>query len=522
MLPVFSRLRDNFVEAQTTEAVALFQAAVDPTRYPSVTRLVEIGENLVRSTKIAGGTLISGAGEVRANFGETPTLSWMDARLSGNTARLNTDTAVLDVFMPPEDTKIPYGVILRVDVGEDWGHLIEQMFDRALLSLFVALTLTVVTILIVAREVVRPLATIRKTVDEALNSPETTDGWHTGISRNDEIGELARTVDQLLFLTSSTINDELAASHAIIERAPHGILVFSEQGHIVSANAAVLDLFGEASVETLLRRDLRSLFRYNGETVDAAEFVARGAALGNGEILRGSDDAFPCLVAGNTVKGLDGSVLRRFLIFVDMRALVNEVRNEMSRRETAEADAAQLRDELRLLRRMFDACLVLTELSSADIAPSRTVTVIPEEQIEGWRTRLAKGGDPPIEQVATVDLPPILGDPAQMRKLFDTALETVRLRSAQAQPDICVTAALNDGGVATFTVKEGEAGSNAPAISSDTDVALLLAALGVLCRHQAGMLLSTSGIEEANAISFRLKVDQTSLEFSRANNSKAA
>ena len=522
MVPVFTRLKDNFIEARKLEAISLFQAAVDPTQYPSITKLVEIGDNLVRSTKIAGGTLISGAGEVRANFGEVPELTWMDARLSGNTARLNTEEAIFDLFVAPEDTQIPHGVILRVDVREDWEHVIRQMFDRALLSVFVALALTVVTILVVAREVVQPLARIRETVDEALNTPEKVEGWHTGISRNDEIGALARTVDQLLFLTSATITDELAASVSIIEKSPHGFLIFSEHGHIVSANAAALNLFGEDSFEALLRRDPASLFRFGGETVSAAEFAMKGPALGNGEILNGADDAFPCLVAADSVEGLDGAVLRRFLIFVDMRALVEEVRNEVSRREAAEADAAQLRRELRLLRRMFDACLVLTELNGDDVAPSRAVTVIPNEQVEAWAIRLKNEGEPSPRKLNIGKLPPILGDPPQMRRMFDTALETVRLRSTLEQPEICVDANLDNADVATFTIKEGPADGNGLPITSNTDVALLLAALAALGRHQGSVILNTVGPEEANAMSFRLKIDKTSMGFANEADSEAA
>jgi PAS domain-containing protein len=508
MIPVYLTEKEDFLVERALEARSLFTAGVDASRYPSIDTLVEVGENLVRNTKVEGGVLISGAGEDRAVFGAVPSLTWAEARLDGKLVLFDSDDGKFDIFISPEETQLPYGLILRLDVAEDWAKLTGHITEQLVLALVVAIVLSILTSLIVANQVVRPLGTIRKTIDVALNAPEEAGSIHTGVSRNDEIGVLAQAVDQLLFLTSTTFSDDLAAAVTILETAQHGILTFSEQGHLISANKAALSLFGESRFEDLLNRDPTSLFRFGDETVDCNEFAGRGRVLGPGEILRDSGEDFPCLVAGDTVMRADGSVLRRFLIFVDMRALVEQVRSEVHRRETAEREVKKLASDLRLMRRMFDACLVITELGAAGDKRKRSVTLQPRGLVDAWMERLATVGEPPPDHVDIGELPPVIGDPAELRQLFDTALEVVRLRSSSPNPRISITGA-SSGSDVTVVIRECDEKNADLTISKDVDVALLFGALGVLCRRQDGSIVATTGQEDGNRLAFRLKIDLT-------------
>ncbi|WP_436644083.1 PAS domain-containing protein [Microbaculum sp. FT89] len=499
--------RNGFVHERSAEALSLFAAAVDPTAYPGIEALTEMGENLVRNTKVDGGVVISGAGEDRAVFGTVPGLTWAEARLSGEVVRFSPATGMFDIFISPEQSRLPYGVILRLNVAEDWQKLSASLFKQAMLLLAVAVVLSVLTVLIVANQVVRPLATIREVVDLTLNAPEDSGAVRTGISRSDEIGTLARAVDQLLFLTSTTFTDELAAAVTILEKSPHGILTFSEQGHLISANQAALSLFGERNFTGLLNRDPTSLFRFGDEAVDCVAFASRGATLGPGEILQEAGN-FPCLIAGDTINRADGTVLRRFLIFVDMRDVVDQVRAEVHRREAAEGRVRELASDLRLMRRNFDACLVITEMDSTGPVRPNPVTLQPRALIETWSERLAADGEPAPARLEIGDLPPVKGVPADLRRLFDTALEVVRLRSGAPDIRVAISGA-GDGADVEIVFREiTETGTDVE-IASDVDMAILLGALGVLCRRQGGALMAMTGEDGTNQLAIRLKVDLT-------------
>ncbi len=504
-VPVYLTEKESFVRDRTVEALALFSAAVDPTIYPSIETLTRIGDNLVRSTKVDGGVIISGAGEDRAVFGIAPSLTWAEARLGGETSRFDSAAGTFDIFISPERSQLPYGVILRLGVGPDWQALTGNLLEQALLLFAVAIVLSMLTSLIVANQVVRPVETVLKAIEFALDTPEESANFHTGISRNDEIGALARAVDQLIFLTSTTFADDLAAAVSILDMSPHGILTFSEQGHLMSANRAALSLFGERTFEGLLNRDPKSLFRFGDETVDCIQFAGRGRVLGPGEILHDPED-FPCLVAGDTVKRSDGTVLRRFLIFVDMRDLVEQVRNEVRRREAAESMVKQLNGDIRLMRRLFDACLVVTDLDGGTEGRSNAVTLQPRGMIDAWMERLKADGETMPANVEIGELPPVVGNPAELRRLFDTVLEVVRLRSAAPAPGLSIVG-FNGGDTVSIVVREVAADGGDAAISSDTDVAILLGAAGTLCRRQQGSLVAMKGKDEANQIAFRLKID---------------
>lgn len=520
-VPDYVRERGALINSARSEATGLFLAAIDPTDFPSIEGLKDIGGKLVAATDIAGGTVISGAGEIRSVFGQVPELSWVRARLHGERARLFADQGMFDLFLPPETTRIPHGVILRIDVGRQWARIEANLIERAVLSGLIALMVAGLAWFVIARMVVRPLDRMRDTVDMALMVPDQPEGWHVNVHRSDQIGALAHTLNQFLFLASTTISDDLAASATIVDRLPHGVVVLSEHGHIVSANTAALKLFGASDVGSLAARPGTSLFRFEGEAVDLAEFAGSGQQFGNGEILDG-DDTFPCLVGSGQAKRSDGSVLRRFLIFVDMRSLVDDIRAEVKRREEAEAGLMQLRKDIRRLRRMFDACLVITEYSSGEAGSTRIVTVTPETAIQSWQDRLEAEEEGPITGLSADGLPPILGDPMEMRRLFDSALEIVRLRSGLDQPAISVVATVGAGGMATFVVQESDREGDIATISSQTDVALLIAALSTLCTAQDGGLINSVGENEANTVAFRLKVDETSLAFQKGKVGEAA
>src|SRR5690606_5305557 len=112
----------RFIEDQQRHAAELFRSAVDPAAYPTLEKLVAIGANLAKASDIAGGVFVTGIGEERASFGETPALTWAEARFEDRLWRIADDHSVFETFLGPEITGLTYGAILRIDTREAWNR----------------------------------------------------------------------------------------------------------------------------------------------------------------------------------------------------------------------------------------------------------------------------------------------------------------------------------------------------------------------------------------------------------------
>lgn len=524
-VPAYFRAKERFSEAVGEQAYTLFTAAVDPALYPRIETLRQTGETLVTISKISGGTIYSGAGEERARFGTPPNLDWTQARISRQTSRFSPASGMFETFLPPEATRIPYGIVLGLDVRRDWDRVVSQIRERTLLSVLVAVLAAIAAAVAVSCWVTRPVRAMRASVDNALNDPEAAVRHLSGLPRHDELGRLALALDQLLFFTSALHDEELLPALSIIDRSPHGVLVLSEGDHLISANAAALQLFGTRSLEALRARPADGLLRFDSKPTTIVALLSGGDVIGHGEILR-SDGEIPCLMAGGTLRRPDGTVSRRFMMLVDMRGLLDEVRNEVLNRQRAEREAARLSDELRRVRRAFDACLVVLELDGAEAPRSNAVNVLPDELIAAWRARLPGDGIPVPPEVVHSGLPPLLGDPGELRRLVDTALEVIRMRSAAAVPEIRIVASMDEAESALFMLsepsKDDASGNTVAPIAADQNIAVYLAALSVLCRRQRGVLVHAAGSGDGNAIALRLRIDRITMDAAAGAESAAA
>ncbi len=510
LVPAYDGLRKSFAAEMRQGTRDLVRTAIDPQEFPNLDRLMAIGDHLVRATDVTGGVYLSGIGELRGTFGEEPGLKWIEARVHGNAWRLSDDHSRFEMFFPPEATGTPYGLIVERDTGHRWAAALDRAVNALLFLLAAVVGLAAFVAVFVNRHVQRPLAILRNSVDFALNQPERAQKHLSQIARRDEIGQLSRALDQLLFFTANTVDDELAAAQAITEKNPHAIMTFSAEGHLLSANAAALRLFSARDVEALARRDPECLFRFGGEPRTAADLVSGGPAFGPGEIvLPGS--TIPCLIGGDIVRRADGSPLRLFLVFVDVTSLVTDMREQVRQRQGADSEMNAMRDRLQRMRHLFDACLVLLELDN-DSAPSgQPVTMSPDHFLDGWLSKAVTAGGMLPGAIAREELPPVMGDPDELRRLFSTVLDAIRLRSPEPTPSLRVLSALKQADQVTITIHtEPEDGSEVPCggIASGEDVSLMLAAAAVLARRQGGRLVATSMDDIGNAVIFALPVDR--------------
>jgi len=521
-VPSYMSAKARFIEGLRGHATALFVAAVDPSRYPGVDSLLRLGETVMSQSNIVGGTIYSGAGEERGQFGTPPDLDWTNARLGREVTRFTPLDGSFETYLAPEVTGIPYGIMLRLDARDGWARIVTDLQERFLVSALAALLVAIASGLAVSVWVAQPVRSIAAAVDNALNDPAEATRLLARVPQRDELGRLAQAIDQLLFFTAASQEEELMPVLMMLDQCAHGILIMSAEGHLISANPAALRLFGVRSLAALRARPPDRLLRFEQRPVEPLALVAKGPVIGHGEILRG-DGEIPCLVSGDSIRGRNGEITRRFLMLVDMRGLLDEVRNEVLNRQRAEREVARLVLDLRRARKAFDACLVLLELDGADAPRANAVTVQPDELIDAWIERLAAESTaaPKLFRAA---LPPLLGDPGELRRLVDMALEIVRMRSSAPIPQMRIVATVEDEETALFVVSEisQQDGSDTVApIARAEDAAIFLAALSVLCRRQQGALQSAAARDNGNAVAVRLRIDRTTMELTGQGRSAA-
>ncbi len=510
-VPAYLRWHKLFIDDLRAEATEVVRGAIDPDRFPTLRELARTGEHLVRSTDIEGGIWVTGIGEERASFGEAPELSWADARLHDETWRLSPDKGTFELFLSQEITGVSYGLLVRADARPAWQRTLYRLGELALLALIAVSALAVATAAIARRMVSDPLAAIHEAVETALNDPDGFASDLSQVSRCDETGRLSLALDQLLIFLRAQI-DERRAADSLIERIQHGVLIFSAHGHLLDANRAALRLFDAPDVASLREREGGCGFHFNGEWTTAPNLLEDGAAFGPGEI-GDPQTGTPCLVAGDVIHGTEGAPERYFAIFVDMSRAVSDMRHQVALRQKAEREKRRSDEELARLRRRFEACLVLLEHDDDDVPRARPVTVDPAKVIQHWLEKAVERGVMQADGVRHEDLPALLGDPKEMRRLFEALLDAVRLRSSEDRPSLVVTAEVAEK-QANFTVYSTDPSGQHPVgmISAREDVSLFLAAAGRLARREEGELIATSMAESGNAIAVKLPLDQAFLE----------
>lgn len=513
MLPGYARLETRFVEDQQRHVVELVRSAVDPDAYPTLEKLTAIGTNLAEASDISGGTFVTGIGEQRAGFGEAPELGWAEARLGSEPWRISKDHSVFETFLGPEITGLAYGAILRLDTREAWSREVSRMIEMSLLGLLLAISLSVAVLLIVRTQVTRPARAIKRAVEHALDRPEAAGAVCSRLGRNDELGALSLAVDQLLFAAQHAYEEELPPARHMAEGSPHAMLDFSPDGHLMSANAAALRLFS-AREEAELRGDSGGpTFRFEGKSATAAELLGAGNVFGHGEVVR-AGVIVPCLVSGHVARREDGSPTRFFLVFVDMSEIMEDVRREVRERKMVEQRAHDLALQVEHMRAMFDACMVLLELGGANAARPQDVTIAAENLVDGWLDRAVTRGTMGAGCVEHRDLPPLLGDPGELRRLVDFAFEVVRLRSGASRPVLAAAATMegSDAAILSIWAKADDGQATVDAIRAGEDVSPFLGAISALARRNGGSLSAPSAGGDGNLLAVRLRVDRRMMD----------
>lgn len=512
MAPSYLKSRSDFERDMRELALSYVKSGINTRAFPRIETLIEQGDHMVGATEVLGGVLVNSIGDEVGTFGERPWLSWRDAALDRHPWVVEDGGQQFEIYLRPAETGLSYGLILRIDSSERWSDLNARYLRMVLFTLISAFLITTIVLGIMSSMVIHPLRRISTAIDSALHAPERAIKSLARLKSSDELGELGRAVDQLLFLMATTYVEDLATAFAINEQVPGAILTFSEDGHLVSANAAALRLFKVEGFDQLLLRESGNFVSVQGQPRPASELIGRGRFFGPAEAIIGTE-RLPCLAGGDAILRGDGTMSRYFLMLIDVSVLVNDMRAERQRRLAVEQAHLQARRGNAELVERLNACLALMQMQEQGDAPSEgpTVTVRPETITAEWLRTAIVNQSISKSGVRHGNLPPVLGSHSEIQMIFETALGMVRGASHKSKPVLEISGTVENGR-ATFAIREVDEDdilSQTIAGRPDSDINLQQSALARLVTRQGGRMVSAASPGGPNEILFELPADMT-------------
>lgn len=505
----YREIRSAHLDRARAHAITAFRAAVDPEFYPTLPQLIDFGNHLVAISPVTGGAYYDAVGDYEAHFGRRPTLTWHTAKLDRMSRVFVDDGNQMEIFVDPNEIGIRHGVALRFDLTDTWAAIDAELARKVTAILATSLASAATLTLLLSAIVLLPISRLQAAVHNVLDDPKDATAHSLNMTRRDEIGQLARGIDQLFYVLSNTFEEDLGNALAIQAHVPYPLVIYSAGGAVEDANFAALDFFGVEKPRQIPKHDEKVL-RFDGKPQAVAASLERGQICDYGDVL-GAEGWVPCLIGGDVIRRQNGSVRRYFLVLADLSVAHAQLREAQGERRAALEDVTRLRQRTRELRHLLDACLAIIEGGATldDKGPVRSA--MPDRVVNAWyRDAIAHGQMMPRSLRHSV-LPPIEVHQNLAERLFANALSAVHGRSGVDHPRILVSARMRDDGIPVFTVSEivEDASQEAKIGSGDISNAnLYLAAFTNLLKVSKGRLVRLAGPNGENTLVFQLPPGQ--------------
>jgi PAS domain-containing protein len=509
-IPIYQNGRAQMFENLRETARGYMTSAIDRRKFPDRETLASVGENLEFATTIRGGVFVDAIGEDVVTFGERPDITWRDATLHGQNWRFRSGARIYDVYLPPETLGISYGVLLRLDATEAHAQHMARLRELLVYGLVMAVGMSMLVGFLIGWLVAVPMQRMQRALYHALHSPDAATDHLVRIKSSTEMGVVGTQMDEFLVAVSSSFEDQRARRAWVFDQAGAALLIYSDDGVLEDANARALTLYGAKTFEELASRDQTKMMRVAGKMrapehlFSRGQFEASGDAYVNGRLV-------PCIISGDTVRGADRMVRCHFVTLTNVTPLVADMRKERQRCELLESELGQARHRVKEYRQLFEACLILMDADAAQ-PPERKITLMPEEMVNAWykdniANMVMERGD-----MRHTALPPTLGCPQQMRKLFNKALTVVHNRAGdQKDIVIAVTATIKDEAQTEILIRAAKEHEQGPTtlIMPAPDAPILIAGLRRLLPANGGALLRVTDAKDAglNEVAFLIPLD---------------
>lgn len=414
--------------------------ASDPAAFLTARHKTRLGERMVRDGLLLGGVVFDSAGEPLAVFGERPMLDMNIARLSGVSVQPSPSSPALDVHLSPEQTGLSHHLIVRLPTAAIEAKTLAEVQSFALSVLFIAGFTALLFILASLFLVIRPLRAINDSLRQAVDNPDGADAFQLRMGRRDELGQIAKSLNMLLTSVSVVYQDELLAIKTAIDGFGFGIIQYDYDGRVVAANPSAVEMFKVTDFNALRKMNRNCAAPLGARKAEPQPILT---VLGDSRepillTIHTEFGYFTAMAYCVSIRRKDGSIVRQFAAIMPMDDILHTSRKAITDANKVVAHNQKLTVEAREMRRLFESCLCILELSNYE--PSQIEeAVLPDRILNAWYNE-ALSDDLVSGRLEHGLLPGVRGEPEAIRTVLRQAMLLVYSQTSAERPVLKVEA----------------------------------------------------------------------------------
>lgn len=462
--------------------------ASDPAAFLSAQHKTRLGQRMVRDGLLLGGVVFDGAGDPLAVFGERPVLDMNIARLSGISVQPSPSSPALDVHLSPEQTGLSHHLIVRLPTGPIEAKTLAEVQSFALSVLFIAGVTALLFIIASMFLVIKPLRAINEALRRAVENPDEADAFQLKMGRRDELGQIATSLNMLLTSVSVVYQDELSAIENAINGFGFAIIQYDHDGRVVAANPSAVEMFQVADFNALRKMNRNCAAPLGARRAEPQPILT---VLGDTRepillTIHTEFGFFTAMAYCVSIRRSDGSILRQFAAIMPMDDILQTSRKAITDANKLNAHNHKLRTDAREMRRLFESCLCILELSEHQ--PSQVEeAILPDRILDAWYSE-ALQDELVSGRLEHGLLPAVCGDPQAVRTVLRQAMLLVYSQTLAERPVLRVDAEHLDQDRIGLTISDesSQRSINSNIRRKGVDPTLPRAALVAALQHAGG------------------------------------
>lgn len=287
-------------------------------------RNVRVLDELIVGSSVVGATLYSDDGDedistgVKPVYGKDEFVSFEDGRFAGpeNYRKAYYEFKTQVRFADHTDT-----LVVRIHTNSLHTAKVNYILRISGLVLLIAVVVCGSTMYVLHTTIIRPLYRIRDHLDAVREDPERALDHKLGGSRDDEVGQVYQSIDNLLDRVAATYREEVGLLAGMIEESPLGAMAYDADGRLAYVNDACIEMWGGGGDNEAFAVNgprFRNADFPNGATMP--ELLKVGAAP-EVELIRADGDAISCILNAGRLRDADGAILRYHATISDVSKL---------------------------------------------------------------------------------------------------------------------------------------------------------------------------------------------------------